>query len=227
MTRGFRSAVAAAGVVALLTGCGGSGSTAPPVPAPPAVGAAPPSALAPSGTPSSAPAASGTPSSAPTTARAAAPTRAPAALPASRPLRISIARIGVATRVVDLGRDDDGALETPTEPAQAGWYTGSPEPGTVGPSVILGHVTWNGAAAAFYRLGQLRSGDRVRVTRADGRTATFAVTSTQEYAKDAFPTAEVYANTDRPSLRLITCAGKYEKDRHYYTHNLVVYADLV
>jgi hypothetical protein len=96
-------------------------------------------------------------------------------LPESDPVAISIPRIGVQSRLVDLGLDADGAMEVPQDPARAGWFTGGPAPGALGPAVIAGHVTWNGAPEVFYRLGTMRRGDQVTVTRKDGKTAVFTV----------------------------------------------------
>ena len=92
--------------------------------------------------------------------------------------------------------------------------------------MIAGHVTYNGAGV-FFRLGQLRPGAPIEVTRQDGRTATFAVTAVQEYPKNAFPTAAVYGATDDAELRLITCAGDFNPAQHHYVDNLVVYARMV
>ena len=61
------------------------------------------------------------------------------------PTLISIPAIGVNSTLVRLGLTKDGTLDVPTEAMTAGWYTGSPVPGLVGPSVIAGHVHWSGA----------------------------------------------------------------------------------
>ena len=70
-----------------------------------------------------------------------------------------------------------GAMEVPDDPADAGWYRLGPPPGALGPAVIAGHVTWNQVPAVFFRLSELRPGDLVEVTRADGRVAVFEVTA--------------------------------------------------
>jgi len=117
-------------------------------------------------------------------------------------------------------------METPTDPDTVGWYTKSPTPGVLGPSIVAGHVTWNRKPSVFFRLGSLRPGDHVRIRRADGGTAVFAVTKIATYPKDRFPTAEVYGNVGHAELRLITCGGEYDSSRHRYLANVVVYARL-
>ncbi|WP_407561732.1 class F sortase [Streptomyces sp. 184] len=147
-------------------------------------------------------------------------------LPASAPARLSIPSLGVTSALERLGRDEDGAMQTPADHRQAGWYTPGPTPGELGPAVIAGHVTWNGAKSVFYRLGDLRPGGLVTVERADGRTARFEVQRTERYPKADFPTVEVYRNLDHAGLRLITCGGEFDEANHYYADNIVVYATL-
>jgi sortase (surface protein transpeptidase) len=140
---------------------------------------------------------------------------------------VRIPRIQVTSRLVPLALDEAGAMEVPQDGQQAGWYTKAPSPGALGPAVIAGHVTWNGAPGIFVRLGSLRRTDRVEVLREDGLTAVFAVRRVVTFAKSEFPTESVYGSTDHAALRLITCAGRFDPDRRRYDDNVVVFADLV
>jgi sortase (surface protein transpeptidase) len=115
-------------------------------------------------------------------------------------------------------------VEVPEDPDIAGWYTGGPRPGEVGPAAIIGHVDSHTGAGIFHRLGELRPGDDVHVRRADGTVASFLVERVEQYPKDAFPTERVYGNTDRSELRLITCGGEFDRGERSYTDNIVVYA---
>jgi LPXTG-site transpeptidase (sortase) family protein len=125
-----------------------------------------------------------------------------------------------------LGLNPDDTLEVPSEPLRAGWYTGSPIPGERGPSVIAGHVdSRETGPAVFYRLGQVVTGDRVVITRRDGSVARFEVTAVRSYPKNDFPTQAVYGNTDRATLRLITCGDWNDVTKHY-DGNVVVFAEL-
>ncbi len=149
-------------------------------------------------------------------------------LAASRPVSLTIPSIGVhSTTLVDLGYTKDGELEVPKDFDLPGWFTPGPTPGQFGPAVIAGHVDSKAGPAVFYRLGALKAGDRVTVGRADGSTATFRVDRVARYAKDAFPTAEVYGNTtNRAELRLITCGGTFDRRTGHYVDNVVAYAHL-
>jgi sortase (surface protein transpeptidase) len=147
-------------------------------------------------------------------------------LPESDPVAVAIPRIGVRSRLVELGLDEGGALEVPRDPGRAGWFTRSAAPGALGPAVLAGHVTWNRAPAVFSRLGRLRRGDRVSVLRDDGRTAVFTVDRVARYSKSRFPSDEVYGAIDHAGLRLITCGGTYDTVHHRYLDNVVVFAHL-
>ncbi|QHO68744.1 class F sortase [Marisediminicola antarctica] len=149
-------------------------------------------------------------------------------MPASSPTQVSIPAIGVDSTLMQLGLNTDGTAEVPPlDPAApAGWYRGSPTPGELGPSIILGHVTSNAGHAVFYRLGDMRPGDEITITRADATTATFTVDAVEQYPKADFPTQRVYGNTDHAALRLITCGGIFDNTAGSHLDNIVVYATL-
>jgi hypothetical protein len=145
------------------------------------------------------------------------------------PVALTIGAIGVKTRLQRVGLAPDGSLEVPA-PGPAydvpGWYRYSPTPGSLGPSVIVGHV--DSAAdgpSVFWRLGSLRAHEIVQVTRADGSVAVFAIDDVRRFRKTSFPTKLVYGDTDHAALRLITCGGPLESG--HYRDNVVVRASLV
>jgi sortase (surface protein transpeptidase) len=157
----------------------------------------------------------------------AAATTAPAptrqrAIPAS----LSIPAISLHTTLQQLGLDASGALNPPTNTTQAGWYTGSSLPGEPGPTVLAGHVDTYQGPAVFYKLDDLGPGDTITVALSDGTSVEYVVTQVQLYAKDAFPTAEVYGARPDPELRLITCGGSFDYTKRSYRDNVVVYATL-
>lgn len=180
--------------------------------------------------PSTSPAPSPTRDRAPTTtpsSRAKPEKPGPAALQRSEPESIRIRSIGVDATFVGLGLDENRELEGPEDPDQVGWFTDAPSPGVPGVAVVAGHVTWNRAPTVFHRLGELKTGARIDITRADGSVATFAARRRATFAKDEFPTAEVYRPAAQPELVLITCGGAYDSDTHSYDSNVIVWAELV
>lgn len=171
-----------------------------------------------------------TPTNTPTEGPPSDPSPPPApVLPPSAPVALDVPQLGLRTNLIQLGLRSDGTLDVPpVQPGSpAGWYRYSPTPGQLGPSVILGHVnSSNGPIGVFSRLHELVQGSTVTITRADGAVAQFQVDRTENVAKDHFPTLDVYGDTTRAELRLITCSD-YDQAAHTWKSNTVVYAHLV
>ena len=155
-------------------------------------------------------------------------TAAAAPMAASRPVQIVIPELDVDAPVMRLGLAGRGVVAVPPLASHnlAGWYDGSVTPGQRGTSVILGHVDSFTGISVFFYLKTLRPGDQIKIVRANGSTAVFAVDGVQKVVKTAFPTSEVYGSARYPSLRLITCGGPFDTATRQYLDNIVVYAHL-
>ncbi|WP_083275953.1 class F sortase [Pseudonocardia sp. HH130630-07] len=183
-------------LVLVLVGCAGGPGTAP-VPAAPT-----PSAPAPSIPPPS----------------AGEPVEPGTVVPTS----VSIPGIGVEeTAMVRLGVAADGSAEVPQDYGQVGWFD---RRGNPGPTVLMGHVDSRSGPAVFFDLRDLRPGDEIEVGYDDGRSVRYAVERTQQVPKDAFPTFEVFGGGGTEALRLVTCAGEFDRGERSYTDNLVIHA---
>ena len=139
------------------------------------------------------------------------------------PSTISIPKIGVKAAIVGVGLKKNGAMQTPG-PGQVGWYKGGPKPGDPGPAVLVGHVDTRTGPDVFYRLRDLRPGDEILVGRADGTTARFLVGRLERHPKTALPASRIWTKAKRPLLRLITCAGSFDRATGHYRDNLILYA---
>jgi sortase (surface protein transpeptidase) len=146
-------------------------------------------------------------------------------MPESVPVRLRVPGIAVDSKLMDLGLKRDGTLETPPGAFPAGWFTGAPTPGEVGPAIIVGHVRYE-TPGVFARLAEVRRGDTILVDRKNGSTAKFRVTRLAHFAKSKFPTKQVYGNIDHAGLRLITCGGLDAKTNEF-DENVVVFAKLI
>lgn len=166
----------------------------------------------------------GSPSASPTPQTVATP------LGASQPVSIRIPAIGVSSKVFPIGLADDGTLAVP-QPGprlnQAAWFKNSPTPGQPGPAIIEGHVDSEQGPSVFFRLGDIRPGNRILVERADGAHLVFRVDAVRDFMKKSFPTQLVYGAKDLsvPALRLITCSN-FDPSIHHHVGNEVVFAHL-
>jgi LPXTG-site transpeptidase (sortase) family protein len=143
----------------------------------------------------------------------------------AEPASVSIPAVNLFAKLQPLHVDAKGRL-VPPDHGIAGWYAAGPEPGEQGPAVIAGHLDSKVGPDTFFRLGQVRPGQRIRVGLTDGTKLAFRVTEIKQFSKDNFPTKRVYGATNKPELRMITCAGDYDHAAGHYKDNLVVFADL-
>ncbi|GIF75961.1 class F sortase [Asanoa siamensis] len=144
----------------------------------------------------------------------------------SKPTRVIVPKLHVDTAPIPLGLQPNGAMQVPDDAATVGWFTKAPTPGALGPAVLAAHINWRGRDGAFADLHTLKRGDTITVNRADHSAATFAVTTVARYAKDEFPTRDVYGPINHAGLRLITCGGDFDENSGHYRDNIVVYAAL-
>ncbi|MFF9458326.1 class F sortase [Streptomyces flaveolus] len=144
------------------------------------------------------------------------------------PDRVAIPAIQVDAPIMPVGLDADGWIAAPPseDPNLAGWFTGAVSPGEKGTAVVVGHVDNTRGPAVFYGLGALKKGNRIEVSRQDGKTAVFEIYGIEVFEKDDFPGDRVYASKGTPELRVITCGGGFTK-QNGYDGNVVAFARLV
>ncbi|MBB5869861.1 hypothetical protein F4553_003240 [Allocatelliglobosispora scoriae] len=147
----------------------------------------------------------------------------------SKPLRIIIPSIGVRAPIHSVGLDAAGTIAVPavTLRNEAGWYEQGPTPGQYGPAIMVGHVDTKDKPAVFARLGELKAGARIEITRRDRQVTVFEVNSVEWFGKTNIPTKRIYDDYSRPGLRLITCGGRWVGGELGYASNVVVFASLV
>jgi sortase (surface protein transpeptidase) len=140
------------------------------------------------------------------------------------PVRVVIPAIGVDARIVELGLNPDRTMQVPTTLADAGWFAPGPEPGEQGAAVIVGHLNGKSGPGVFARLSKLRRGAVITVRLRGGATVRFVARSMLRVRKSGFPTNRVYARTARPTLRVVTCAGKLNPVTGHHPDNYIVFA---
>lgn len=142
------------------------------------------------------------------------------------PVRVVIPAIDVDAPIIDIGMKTSTEMEVPDRPEDVGWFDLSRKPGEIGPAILAGHVDWTDGPAVFFRLRELRPGDEIEVTGADGDSRTFVVEDVGQYPKNALPDEVFGFGQARPELRLITCGGDFDRASGHYRDNYVVYARL-
>jgi len=130
--------------------------------------------------------------------------------------------------VVPLGEDATGAMASPDNPRDVGWWDEGTHPGDWGSAVFDGHVDYaNYGAAVFWNLHLLQAGDTLQVVSVEGQTLTFTVTEIATFdAQDDNNIDRIFRTSDHQGLNLITCAGTFNPRTHNYDKRIVVFATL-
>jgi LPXTG-site transpeptidase (sortase) family protein len=142
----------------------------------------------------------------------------------STPLAIDIPRIGTHAAVVQVGQDDAGLMQAPTDPDAVGWYAPGVGVGAPGNALLDGHVDWGGRLRVFGLLKQLEPGDTIQITDAAGNVLSYSVAWTRLYAADAAPLDQIFEQTSDEQVTLITCGGAFDSSIRMYVSRWVVRA---
>lgn len=149
-----------------------------------------------------------------------------------QPRYLTIDRLGIRNaRILTMGINERGELDTPNNIFDVGWYISSGKPGQGGTMIIDGHNGGPHIRGVFKDLPSLVVGDMVKVERGDGlvfqyRVADSVAVSLKEandYMKEAFKSPE----KGKESLTLITCTGDWSDQRQTYLSRQFIRAILV
>jgi sortase (surface protein transpeptidase) len=143
------------------------------------------------------------------------------------PKRLEISSINVDATVESVGLTPEGAMDTPVDPDNVGWYNLGPRPGEQGSAVIDGHLDKEDQSrAVFADLAEVNIDDIVTVIDDQGKKLNFIVKEVRMYNADD-DTNEVFNNNDGVFLNLITCAGSWDKDKQNYNQRRVIFTELI
>lgn len=146
----------------------------------------------------------------------------------SNPQTLNIQKIKVSAAVESVGQDSERRMDVPKDADNVAWYNLGVRPGERGNAVLAGHFDRvDGSPAVFYNLNSLNIGDEIEVVDASNNRFKYKVTDKKTYPTERFPLQEVFGETDRYRLNLITCEGTFNQSAQSYSHRTVIYSELV
>lgn len=144
------------------------------------------------------------------------------------PERLRIPAISVDALVQHVGLTAKKAMANPTNFTDVGWYKYGTIPGERGSAVMAGHVDNGlGLNGVFKNLKNLKKGDDIYVLDEEGTQIHFKVTAINHYKYDEAPAEDIFNESSKNLLRLITCGGKWLKEAKTYDERVVVTAERV
>ncbi len=151
---------------------------------------------------------------------------------ADRPRYLTIPKLSIYNaRVLAMGVDSDGALSTPRNIHDVGWYVDSGKPGAGKTLVIDGHNGGPRVHGVFKDLPNLNQGDIIIVERGDGIKFNYEVRENKqvalENANKEMATAMRSPVKGTESITLITCSGEWSQTKGTFLSRQFVYAVLI
>jgi len=140
------------------------------------------------------------------------------------PAVIDIPRIGTHAEIVPLGQEEDGTMQSPTDPDTVGWYNLGTGIGAPGNALLDGHVDWGGRLRVFGLLRQLAPGDTIQITDTNGNVLNYSVTWSRLYDANSAPLEQIFEQTADEQITLITCGGAFDQSAHMYVSRWIVRA---
>lgn len=148
-----------------------------------------------------------------------------------RPRYLTIEKLGInKARILPMGVNDKGELDTPNNIFDVGWYEASGKPGLGGTMIIDGHNGGPHVLGVFKSLPSLAGGDVITVERGDGviynykvvESTTVALSESDEYMATAARSPE----RGKESVTLISCTGEWSQQQGTYLSRQFVRAVL-
>ncbi len=150
-----------------------------------------------------------------------------ASRPAIIPNKIYIPSVRIQASVEPVGVLDNGQMEVPESTENVGLLMSGVKPGQRGNAVIAGHVDNYTGPAIFYGLKKLKRDDPVLLSDASGKYLVYKVLSVESFKTVEAPIDRIFGKTDEARLNLITCAGKYNRQKKEHEKRLIVFTRLM
>jgi sortase (surface protein transpeptidase) len=155
------------------------------------------------------------------------PEPTPEPVPAD-PVRVRIPRLKVDAKIVPVGVNYAGEMDSPKNAWDVAWYAPGYKPFEQGNAVLAGHVDYiNVGPAVFFNVKTMTKGDRIVIVTADGTEYEFEVTETQQCKAEQCPVERIFGPNPNRGVVLITCIGNFNRATLEYDARFVVYTEAV
>jgi sortase (surface protein transpeptidase) len=145
------------------------------------------------------------------------------------PRYLKIPSLSVDARVLSVGVNASGALETPDNVFDTAWYNKSAQPGQPGAMLIDGHISSWTAHGVFYGLKSLKPGDTMQVVRGDGAVFNYVVVKSVIYPANTvnMQAAVTPVVAGVPGLNLISCSGDVIPGTSLFNERIIVFTEQI
>lgn len=140
------------------------------------------------------------------------------------PSTMSIPAIDITDPIVPVGTEPDGKMGAPKRARDIGWWAGR-KPGQ-GNALFAAHHDWSGALGSFYRLKDLKPGDKI-IVKGEGRSATYRIMWVKNYDRNIDAEKLLGNDSKKQIATLITCGGVFDSSAGTHKERVVAQAELL
>lgn len=142
-------------------------------------------------------------------------------VPADQPRYLTIDKLGIVNaRIISVGVDKKGQMQTPNSIYDAAWYNRSAKPGKGYTGFYNGHSGVGGSSGIFRNLSALTAGDLIKIELGNGTIHTYRVYDNFEVKlEDANKKMKLLTTSPvegEESISIITCTGEYSLKQKTY-----------
>ena len=153
-------------------------------------------------------------------------------VPADHPRYLTVSKLGINNaRILLMGVNSKGELDTPRNIFDVGWYEASGKPGQGGTMIIDGHNGGPHVLGVFKNLPSLEEGDSITIERGDGIIYKYSVVENNTVSLDESDAYMAVAAKSpvvgKESVTLISCTGEWSQQQRTYLSRQFVRAILV
>ncbi|KWX89156.1 hypothetical protein AMQ83_02290 [Paenibacillus riograndensis] len=142
------------------------------------------------------------------------------------PELLTIPAISVKAGIQPVGLLENGQMDVPDNTEITGILFPGVLPGGKGNVIIDGHVDSYSGPAVFFKLKKLKQGDKVIVSRKNGRQLTYIVESVEAFTPAEAPMERIFGETGERRMNLITCTGRYSRKKKEHEKRLIIFTKL-
>ena len=151
---------------------------------------------------------------------------------ADRPRFLNIPKLGIdRARIIEVGVNNEGRLQTPASIFDVGWYNTSGKPGEGKVIVLDGHNGGPTKEGVFKRLPELTTGDIITIERGDGKFFRYSVVTNEEVPLNEADSKmnQMMASVvpGKEGLSIISCTGVWSQVQQTYLSRQFLRAVLV
>lgn len=142
-------------------------------------------------------------------------------VPADQPRYLTIDKLGIVNaRIISVGVDKKGQMQTPNSIYDAAWYNRSAKPGKGYTGIYNGHSGVGSSSGIFRNLSALTAGDLIKIELGNGTIHTYRVYDNFEVKlEDANKKMKLLTTSPvegEESISIITCTGEYSLKQKTY-----------